>query len=118
MTRKFSEGETSQHRSVVGAPSWVTRQCIRELLHRVSKLQAVVSIAKVLRLNEANRVLENAVGTADKCLAFKGGAVQWDKDVVVLTITDAGWSGEEDIVLGSLEPLSSQKARFNGGAGP
>ena len=114
LTRTCTEGETSQLSSVVGAVSWVTRQCKPELLHGASTLQTAGNHAKVLHFEEANRVPEDAVQTADKGLAFKGGAVKLDKDVVALTIADARWPGEGDIVNGSLEPFRSQKARFNG----
>ena len=118
LTRRCNEGETSQLRSVVGALSWVCRQCKPEFLYRVSRLQTAVNHAKVLHLKEANRVLEEAVQTSDSGLVFKGGAVLWDKDMIVLTITDASWAGEDDVVKGNLEPLRSQRARFNGLAGP
>ena len=117
LTRKCNEGEVSQLRSVVGAVSWVSRQCKPELLYRVSRLQTVVNHAKVFHLKEANKVLEDAVQSADIGLVFKGGAVKWDNDMIVLTITDASWSGEQAVVRGSLEPLRSQKARFNGLSG-
>ena len=83
----------------------------------MSRLQTVVNHAKVLHLKEANKVLEDAVQSADISFVFKGGAVKWDKDMIVLTITDASWSGEQAVVRGSLEPLRSQKARFNGLSG-
>eukprot|EP00959_Pyramimonas_sp_CCMP1952_P456410 9473126-Pyramimonas_sp.AAC.1 len=38
--------------------------------------------------------------------------------MIVLTVTDASWAGEVHIVKGILEPLRSQRARFNGLAGP
>ena len=38
--------------------------------------------------------------------------------MIVLTVNDAGWAGEDAIVKGNVEPLRSQKARFNGLAGP
>eukprot|EP00959_Pyramimonas_sp_CCMP1952_P445425 9325961-Pyramimonas_sp.AAC.1 len=100
LTTSCNEGETAQFRSVVGALSWITRQCTPELLHR-----------------EANRVLEAATQPADYGLVFKGGAAQWNQDMIVLTVTDASWAGEEDIVKGSIEPFRSQRARFNGLAG-
>ena len=102
---------------MVGALSWVSRQCKPELLYRVSRLQTVVNHAKVLHLKEANKLLEDAVRSADIGLVLKGGVVKWDKDMIVLTITDASWSGEQAVVRESLEPLRSQKARFNGLSG-
>ena len=44
--------------------------------------------------------------------------MKWDKDMIVLTVTDASWAGEYDKVSGCLEPLRSRRARFNGLAGP
>eukprot|EP00959_Pyramimonas_sp_CCMP1952_P323220 6763821-Pyramimonas_sp.AAC.1 len=38
--------------------------------------------------------------------------------MIVLTVTDASWAGEEDIVKGRIEPLRSRRAQFNGLAGP
>eukprot|EP00959_Pyramimonas_sp_CCMP1952_P373526 7822894-Pyramimonas_sp.AAC.1 len=73
LTRTCNEGDTAQLRSVVGAMSWVTRQCKPELLYRVSRLQAAVRHVKVLYLKEANRVLEEATQSADCVLAFKKG---------------------------------------------
>ena len=58
----------------------------------------MVHRAKVLRLTEANRVLEDAVHAADSGLARKGGAWNWDKDMTVFTMADASCSGEDDIV--------------------
>ena len=118
LTRSCNEGEKSQLRSVVGVLPWVARQCKPELLYGVSRLQTVVNHAKVLHLKEANRILEEAAQTADTGLVFKGGAVKWDKDMIVLTVTDASSAGEYDKVSGRLEPLRSQRARFNGLAGP
>ena len=118
MTRKCDEGEVSQLRYVVGVLSWVSRQCKPELLYRVSRLQTVVNQAKVLHLKEASKVLEDTIQSSDKGLVFKGGAIKWDNDMIVLTITDASWSGEQDVVRGPLEPPRSQKARFNGLSGP
>ena len=80
----------------------------------MSRLQTVVNHASVLHFKEANKVLEDAVQSADIGLVFKGGAVKWDNDMIVLTITDASWSGEQAVVWESLEPLRSQKARING----
>eukprot|EP00959_Pyramimonas_sp_CCMP1952_P179035 3742660-Pyramimonas_sp.AAC.1 len=62
----------------------------------------------------ANRLLEDVVQTSGTGLVFKGGAVKWDNDMIVLTITDASWSGEQDIVQGNLESLRPRKASFNG----
>eukprot|EP00959_Pyramimonas_sp_CCMP1952_P078635 1643641-Pyramimonas_sp.AAC.1 len=43
---------------------------------------------------------------------------KWDPDMIVLTVTDAGWAGEGDVVKGRIEPVRSQRARANGLAGP
>eukprot|EP00959_Pyramimonas_sp_CCMP1952_P282754 5909862-Pyramimonas_sp.AAC.1 len=74
--------------------------------------------AKGLRLKEANRVLEEAAQSADCRFTFKGGAALWDSDSLALTVTDAIWAGEDDVSEGKVEPFRSQKARFNGLAGP
>eukprot|EP00959_Pyramimonas_sp_CCMP1952_P258984 5414221-Pyramimonas_sp.AAC.1 len=89
-----------------------------ERLYRVSRLQTAVRHAKVLHLKGANRVLEEATQSTDCGFAFKGGSAKWNQDTIVLTVTDASWAGEEDIVKGGIEPLRSQRALFNGLAGP
>ena len=97
--------------------SWVARQCKPELLYRVSKLQTVMNHARVLHLKEANKILEDAVATADTGLVFKGGAVPWNEDMIMLTVTDASWSNESVVTKGQIETFRSQKSRFNGLAG-
>eukprot|EP00959_Pyramimonas_sp_CCMP1952_P437119 9152018-Pyramimonas_sp.AAC.1 len=34
--------------------------------------------------------------------------------MMVLTVTDASWAGEGDVVKGRIEPLRPQRVRFNG----
>ena len=55
---------------------------------------------------------------ADTALVFKDGVVSWTRDMVVLTVTDASWSNESAVTKGQIETFRSQKARFNGLAGP
>ena len=117
LTRPCNEGEVSQLRSIIGAMSWVARQCKPELLYRVSRLQTVMNHAKVLRLKEANKILEDAVATADTGLVFKGGAVPWNEDMIMLTVTDASWSNESVVTKGQIETFRSQTSHFNGLAG-
>eukprot|EP00959_Pyramimonas_sp_CCMP1952_P461925 9482388-Pyramimonas_sp.AAC.1 len=96
ITRKCNKGETAQLRPVVGALSWVTRECKPELSYRVSRLQTPVRHAKALHLKEANRALEGAIQSADCGLIFKGGDVKWDQDILVLTVPDASRAGDND----------------------
>eukprot|EP00959_Pyramimonas_sp_CCMP1952_P403266 8449711-Pyramimonas_sp.AAC.1 len=56
LARRCNGGETAQLRSVVGALSWVTRQCKPELLYRVGRLQAAAFHAEAPHFKEANRV--------------------------------------------------------------
>eukprot|EP00959_Pyramimonas_sp_CCMP1952_P252825 5281752-Pyramimonas_sp.AAC.1 len=59
---------------------------------------------------EADRASEEATQSADCGLVVAGGAVMWNRDLLVPIVTGASRAGEEDIVKGRIEPLRSQRA--------
>eukprot|EP00959_Pyramimonas_sp_CCMP1952_P454393 9469827-Pyramimonas_sp.AAC.1 len=93
--------------------AWIGRGC----RVRGRALQGAARHAEALHLKEANRALEEATQSADRGLAFDGGAVKWSPYTIVLAVTGASWAGGEDVVSGRIEPLRSQRARFNDPAG-
>eukprot|EP00959_Pyramimonas_sp_CCMP1952_P354123 7419243-Pyramimonas_sp.AAC.1 len=99
-----------------------------KIARRVSRPGAILRRSKLHPILETAPSRENAIKagqrslkrwrSADCGLAFKGGNVKWNQDLPLLIVTGASWAGEEDTVKGRIEPLRSQRVRFNGLARP
>jgi hypothetical protein len=107
-----TEGEISQLRSVVGSLAWVARESRPDIAYRTSRLQSRCAKATVADLRECNKVVEYVISTSSVGLTFTPGDIDWDR-LVLLTITDASFSNEEDVVDGVLRPYRSQRGRLH-----
>jgi len=56
-------------------------------------------------------VVQDAKEFSDHGINYEAGKLNWDESILV-TISDASWSGEKEIVRGSVEPWRSQRARM------
>jgi hypothetical protein len=99
-----TEAEIGQMRSVVGSLGWIARQCRPGLSYMVSKLQGIVSKAKVRDLREANQAVGMAKEDSHVGITYKSDAISWDNCVVV-TVSDASFCQETVI-----EPNGTEKA--------
>ena len=54
---KATAGEIGQLRSVVGSLAWISRQTRPDLCYQCSRLQSIITVAKVKHLVQANKVL-------------------------------------------------------------
>jgi len=57
LEHKATPSEIAQDRSVVGSLAWIARQTRPDLCYQTSKLQSVVSVAKVKHLQQCNKIL-------------------------------------------------------------
>ena len=115
----ITPAERTQLKSVAGSLSWVARQCRPDLSYRVSKMQQSAAKGTVKDLKEANKVLEYAKDNAYRGLTYKSDSVDW-KNLTLGIITDASWSGEEEVIKeatdtseGETEPYRSQGGRIH-----
>ena len=99
-----TEAEIGQMRSVVGSLGWIARQCRPGLSYLVSKLQGVVSKAKIKDLKETNQAVGMAKEDSHIGITYKSDAISWDNCVVV-TVSDASFCQETVI-----EPNGTEKA--------
>ena len=104
------EAEIGQMRSIIGSLGWIARQCHPEISYGVSKMQGVVSKAKVKDLKEANQVLDTAREYKSDGLIFRSDAISWT-DAIVVTVSDASFAQETFIEHdGNEKPHRTQKA--------
>ena len=116
-TSAATPGEVEQLRSVIGSLSWIARQVRPDLSYRTSRLQSSINDVKRYHLKEANKVVEQAV-TNFKCgLHFKSGLFQF-RTSHLITMTDASWAGDTEIVNNIPQAHRSQAARLVLLAGP
>ncbi len=77
----------------------------------MSKLQSVSTEARVSDLQFANKMLRDAVNTSSRGLVFRSGLFRWT-NVDLVSITDASFGNEAEVVRNELKPHSSQKGRM------
>jgi hypothetical protein len=110
-TSPATQGEIDQLRSVIGSLSWIARQVRPDLSYRTSRLQSSINAVKRYHLKEANKVVEQAVSNYKCGLHFKAGMFPFEQAIVV-TMTDASWAGDTEIVNNIPQPHKSQSARL------
>ena len=108
-----TEGEISQLRSVVGSLAWIARECRPDIAYRTSRLQSRCAKAMIHDLRECNRVVDYLLETSGQGLTFTPNCINWAEPISVITITDASFANEEDIVEGRLAPHRSQRGRLH-----
>ncbi len=110
---RSSEGEQDLTRSL----SRVARQL--GLSYGVSDLQSIGTKARGDDLAFANKLLRDAVPTFDRGLLFRSGIFSFSwSDMCVITITDACFGNEKELVGDVLEPHLSHDARIICAGGP
>ena len=110
-TESCNDQEKAQLRSVVGSLAWVARQSRPDLSYRVSKLQSVTSKATIKDLVLANKTVEEAKEYSSHGLYFRAKAFDWNSAILV-TVSDASWANEKEMVRGEMESFRSQRARM------
>ena len=70
-TNLARDHEVAQHRSVVGSPAWIARQCRPQLSYGVNKIQSVCGTAKLDDLRFADKLLQEARDSSDDGLFFQ-----------------------------------------------
>ena len=114
---KANAGEIAQMRSVIGSLAWISRQTRPDLCYQCSKLQSVVTTAKVKHLQQCNKVLHDAQAKAELGIYFKADAFKF-KEAILLSIHDASWANETKIVDDQIFPRRSQYGRISALADP
>ena len=93
-TTPVSPTQRTALRSVIGSLAWVARATRPDLAYCVNALQQPVSKATVETLREANRVVNLALGDAERCLTYKARLPWGTGELAVVTFCDASFAGE------------------------
>ena len=112
-----NEGEKAQLRSVVGSLAWIARQARPDLSYKVSKLQSKCNHATMKDLVYANPAVEEAKEHSNQGIIFKSDAIDW-KTCIIVAVSDASWSNEEEKTKKELKKYKSQRARMTSLANP
>ena len=106
-----NDGEKAQLRSVVGSLAWIARQARPDLSYKVSKLQSRCNRATMKDLVYANQAVDEAKEHSNNGITFKSDAIDW-KTCIIVTVSDASWSNEEELSKKELKKYKSQRARM------
>ena len=103
LTRKATDNEIHQLRSVTQSLAWIARQTRPDFSHRISKIRSLFEYACVRDRRECNRIVECATSTSTRGIYFSSASSL--DDAVVATISDACFCQEQEQLDGSHSEL-------------
>ena len=101
-----NEGEKAQLRSVVGSLAWIARPFLQSV-----ETKSKCNHATMTDLVYANQAIEEAKEHPNQGIILKSDAIDW-KTCVIVTVSNASWSNEEEKTKKELKKYKSQRARM------